>query len=271
MSAMTLYVEGVGLWSAQVAGLADLARLLAGEPITAPPARPPAATLPANERRRAPENVLLAAEVAGQAVAMSGREAATLVSVFSSSHGDQSITDYMCATLASAPTELSPTRFHNSVHNAPAGYWTMATHCHEASNAVCAHHESFGAGLLEAATQALTDQVPVLLVCSDVPGRGPLGEVTGCTAAFGCALVLAPAASDRAMVRLDLRLLAGHAPPRSLPAPLQALREASPSAPALDLLSVLARGGDGHCAIAVAPQLELRVDVAPLATGPASA
>ena len=32
--------------------------------------------------------------------------------------------------LAADPRELSPTRFHNSVHNAPAGYWTVAAHCH---------------------------------------------------------------------------------------------------------------------------------------------
>ena len=39
-----------------------------------------------------------------------------------------------CArTLASAPTLLSPTKFHNSVHNAAAGYWTIGTGCMEAS------------------------------------------------------------------------------------------------------------------------------------------
>ena len=77
-------------------------------------------------------------EVAAQACAMAARDAAALPCVFASTHGDLAITDYMCATLAGAPRELSPTKFHNSVHNAPAGYWTIATHCHAASNAVCA-------------------------------------------------------------------------------------------------------------------------------------
>ncbi|MCT7018444.1 beta-ketoacyl synthase chain length factor, partial [Salmonella enterica] len=86
---------------------------------------------------------------------------------------------------------LSPTRFHNSVHNAPAGYWTIATGCHATSSAITAGHASFGAGLLEAATLAATEQRPVLLVCSDIAGHGPLGEMTGTRQAFGIALVLA--------------------------------------------------------------------------------
>ena len=150
MSALRVYVDGIGVWSPQLGNLDALRTLLDGGSPPPPAARPAAATIPPNERRRAPESVLLAAEAAGQAVAMSGRDAATLACVFSSSHGDQPITDYMCATLARAPAELSPIRFHNSVHNAPAGYWTIAVGCREPSTAVSAQRASFGAGLLEA-------------------------------------------------------------------------------------------------------------------------
>ena len=69
------------------------------------------------------------------AVRASGRDPATLPSVFTSAHGDLAVNDYMCATLATQPTAISPTRFHNSVHNAAAGYWTIATGCHAASSA----------------------------------------------------------------------------------------------------------------------------------------
>ncbi len=115
MSTMRVKIEGLGLWNPQLGDFHALRAYLVGDEVPAP-GRPAAATLPANERRRAPESVLLAAEVAGQAVSMSGRAAAELACVFTSSHGDQAITDYMCATLATAPAELSPTRFHNSVH-----------------------------------------------------------------------------------------------------------------------------------------------------------
>lgn len=259
MSALRVDVLGVGLWSPQWSDFAALRAQLAGAQVAPAAARPPAASLPPNERRRAPESVLLAAEVAGQAVTMSGVEAATLACVFASSHGDQAITDYMCATLASAPAELSPTRFHNSVHNAPAGYWTIASGCHAPSSAVCAQRASFGAGLLEAAAQALADQRPVLLACCDTAGSGPLVEVTGCVAPFACALVLAPPGSGGALARLDLHLLPasiGREPaPATLPPEWLA---ASPSASALPLLAALI-DGTGRCRLDAAEFLEMDV------------
>jgi hypothetical protein len=259
MSTMRVYVEGIGLWSPQLADFLALKTQLAGNVPEPPPARPPAATLPPNERRRAPESVLLAVEVAGQAVAMSGRDAATLACVFASSHGDQPVTDYMCATLAQAPLEMSPTRFHNSVHNAPVGYWTIATGCHRPSTAIAAMRASFGAGLLEAAIQVIADQCPVLLVSSDTRGSGPLGEVTDCEQPFGAALVLAPEATASTLAVLDLELTPGQ--PVSVPEPpLAAWCRSSASAPALPLLALLVHGA-GRCQLDAAPMLGLQVDV----------
>jgi len=258
MTALRIYVEGMGLWSPQLGDFDALRSLLEGGSPPPPAARPAAATIPPNERRRAPEGVLLAVEAAGQVVAMSGRDAASLACVFSSSHGDQSITDYMCATLARAPGELSPIRFHNSVHNAPAGYWTIAVGCREPSTAVCAHRASFGAGLLEAASQVLAEQRPVLLVCMDTAGSGPLGEVTGCQQPFACALVLAPAVGASTRARLDIQLSAD-ATPTTLAPPLEDWRAANASAEALPLLALLARG-PGRCQLAAGPDLGLQID-----------
>lgn len=260
MSRLRVYVEGVGVWSPHLASLTALQDVLAGATPEPPSGRPAAATLPANERRRAPESVLLAIEAAGQAVAMSGRDAAALACVFASAHGDQSITDYMCATLARAPTELSPIRFHNSVHNAAVGYWTIATGCHAPSTAVCAQAASFGAALLEAASQAVTEQHPVLLVCSDTAGSGPLGDVIGYVQPFGSALVLSPDRGASTLARLDLALSANHAD-TPLPEPLAGWRAASPSAAALPLLALLAGQSDGRCQLPAATALGLQVDV----------
>jgi hypothetical protein len=259
MTALHCYVEGIGLWSPQLANFEALRAVVAGETPAAPPPRPAATVLPANERRRAPESVLLAIEVAGQAVAMSGRPANTLASVFASAQGDQVITDYMCSTLTRTPTELSPTRFHNSVHNAAAGYWTIATECRAPSIAVCAQHYSFGAALLEAVSQILAEQRPMLLVCSDTKGSGPLLEVTGCKQPFGCALVLAPQASEASLARMVLTLLPAQ-PTTALPAPLHEWRDSNPSAQALSLLALLARG-QGRCQLHAAATLGLEIDM----------
>ncbi|MGO4702912.1 beta-ketoacyl synthase chain length factor [Dyella sp. 2RAB6] len=258
---LRIHVEGIGVWSPHVADFAALRSQLQGAPSPAPAGKAPAATLPANERRRAPESVLVAIEVAGQAVAMSGRDAAELACVFGSAYGDLSITDYMCETLARAPTELSPTRFHNSVHNAPAGYWTIATGCHAPSSAVCAWHDTVGAGLLEAAALALADQRPVLFVCSDVAAAGALLHITGNSQAFGCAFVLAPEASPRtlATLSLQLQLLPGSetkTDASALPAAWGAAH--ATAAAALPLLVVLA-GRDRHCQLAAAGGLGLEI------------
>ncbi len=259
MSTLHVHLEGIGLWSPALADFAALQAQLRGEDVTPPGARPAAALLPANERRRAPESVLLAVEVAEQAVAMSGRAASELPCVFSSAFGDQLISDYMFSTLARAPSELSPTKFHNSVHNAPAGYWTIVTGCQAPSSAISAGHASFGAGLLEAASLCLTEQRPVLLVCSDIAGSGPVGEMSGTHSAFGCALVLAPSADARQLMRLELTL-APHTGSLLHPAPLTgAWYETNPIATAAwPLLQNLVRG-EGECTLAAAETLALHV------------
>lgn len=298
MTALRVWVEGVGLWSPQLGDFAALQGVLGdakkaenaridggvrgdahpllnplpgGEEAMAKSALlhkrgPEASMLSPNERRRAPESVRLAVEVAGQAVTMSGRDAATTACVFASSQGDQAITDYMCNTLAHAPAQLSPTRFHNSVHNAPVGYWTIATGCHAPSTAVAAQRASFGAGMLEAVSQVLAEQQPVLLVCSDIAGSGPLGEVMLCREPFGCALVLAPEASSSSMARLDLELLDEQHIDTPLPEPLAGWREGNPSATSLALLTRITRGA-GSCRVAISAALGMQIDVCGIERG----
>ncbi len=139
-------------------------------------------------------NLALAAGL--EAVAHAGADAATLPAVFTSSGGDGHNCHEICRTLASSERQLSPTRFHNSVHNAAAGYWGIATGATPASNALCAYDASFGAGLLEALTQVVTGRSAVLLVAYDASYPEPLYGARPIPHAFGVALVLAPAPRD---------------------------------------------------------------------------
>ena len=116
----TLYIEGPAFWSATLPGWEIASAVFRGDgaPADPPAKRPSPQVLAPAERRRAPDTVALALEVAAAAVRASGHDAATLPSVVTSTHGDLAVSDYMCATLATTPTLISPTKFHNSVHNA---------------------------------------------------------------------------------------------------------------------------------------------------------
>lgn len=232
-------VEGIGFWGD---GLPDWDAACAwlrggGEPQAAP-ARPSPALLAANERRRAPATVAVALEAALAACEAAGRDPATLPSVFASTHGEISITDYMCATLASDPRTLSPTRFHNSVHNAAAGYWTIGSGAHAPATAISAGPCSFAQGLVEAMAQLAAGSEAVLLVAYDGPACGPLVEVTASDGLLGVALVLSRTpCPGLPVLRMALAERGDEAP---TPGPLSQRLAGNAMQPALPLLEALA-------------------------------
>lgn len=193
-------------------------------------------------RRRSGEHIRLAVQVGAEAVAHAGSDASMLATVFASSESDGQVTHHICEAVASAQPQVSPTRFHNSVNNAPAGYWSMAVHAQAPSTSVAAFDASFAVGLLEAYTQVLTERVSVLFVAHDVPLPTPLHALRPLAAACGIALVLQP---DCGANRFCLRLAPISAAPESTLAEpsLEALRRGNPAARGLTLLATLAQGG----------------------------
>jgi hypothetical protein len=268
----TLYIEGPAFWTPTLPGWDAARAAFRGEgALTDPPAkRPSPQVLAPAERRRAPDTVALALEVAAAAMTGAGRNAADVPCVFVSAHGDLSINDYMCSTLASDPTVLSPTRFHNSVHNAAVGYWTIGTGCMAASNSLSAYDHSFPAGLLEAAVQCAADQSPVLLVGYDTPTVGPLTSVTDSRGLLAVALVLAPERTARSVASFDWSIESsdGQFPaPRSEAA--KTLAQINPMAHALGLFEALALAADGGPSasaveLPLSASLSLRLSLQPL-------
>lgn len=208
-----VFVEGIALWTPQLPGWGAARGILRAEalPADAPAARPAPALLAPNERRRAPDSVAVALEVAAAACESSGRPPHTLPSVFASTFGDTAVSDYLCGQLARAPLDTSPTKFHNSVHNAAAGYWAIATGCAAPYTAVSAHRHTFGAGLALACTHALADETAVLYVAYDIETRGPLATMSPSRGVLGAALVLAPTLTPRSLATLKLRVQNGEA------------------------------------------------------------
>ncbi len=184
---MRLAVTGAGAWGRGVRCAADIGREVAHED-DVPVPRP--AVIPKRELRRSPNASRLAVEVAVQACEAAGQDTANIRSVFTSSLGDSAITDYMCRTLAGDDKLLSPTRFHNSVHNAAAGCWSIACNNPLQTNFVASFGNSAGLAFLEAMTLVASDARPTLFVAVDVPVPGPLASVHGNGTTAALAMVI---------------------------------------------------------------------------------
>jgi hypothetical protein len=261
----TLYIEGPAFWSPTLPGW-DIARaVFRGEATPAdPPAKRPSPQLLAPaERRRAPDTVALALEVAAASVAASGRNAADLPCVFASAHGDLGINDYMCSTLAADPLLLSPIKFHNSVHNAAVGYWTIGTGCMAASNSLTAYESTFASGLLEAAAQCAADQRAVLLAGYDMPAVGALASVTTSRDLLAVALVLSPTRTQRTVAAFEWSLVAGARPASAARSDAARALKTNAMADALPLFEALARGEVESLTLPLSATLSLQLRLQP--------
>ena len=255
----TAHIESVAFWAPSLPGwtVARAAFRGEGDSVSPPARRPAPELLPAAERRRAPDTVALALEVAARAVEESGIGAEDLLSVFTSAHGDLAINDCVCSTLVTAPTLLSPTKFHNSVHNAASGYWGIATGCRQASTAVSAFECSFAAGLLEALTQCAADEQPVLLVGYDIAACGPLLSTNESRGLLAAALVLAPHPGARSLARVDWALKNGLSERVALHSEAALPLATNAMADALPLLEALARRDSTPLAMPLSKELAL--------------
>lgn len=188
--ATDLEIAGIGLWSPYFSDWGSfMESLKTGQWPDDAKLQPD--LIPARERRRAPLSVKLAVETMSQACDMAQADPGQAAVVFSSAMGDIKITDYMCKTLTVPPRLLSPTKFHNSVHNATTGYWSIVSQTHAATNAVSAFQYTAPAALMEAAIQAAEEPAPVLLVAQEMAAVGPLFAACPSLQSFSMALLIA--------------------------------------------------------------------------------
>ncbi|MDO5623733.1 MAG: beta-ketoacyl synthase chain length factor [Pseudomonadota bacterium] len=271
---LSAWVEGVGIVAPGLADAQQARAVLRGEQAHAlsPTALPAPELLPAAERRRASRIVKAALAAGLQACRMAGREPASLANVFASSGGDGHNCHALCAQLASGDTRISPTRFHNSVHNAASGYWSIATGATPAAQVLGAHDGSFAAGLLEAMTQVATSGAPVLLVAADSEYPAPLHAKRPIADTSALALVLAPAPGPRALA--ELRIACRGALADGTPDATSARAACDmPPLRGLPLLAALWSPGGGarEVALEYLPPQVLRVQVRPLPAAVAAA
>jgi hypothetical protein len=184
-------IAGIGIWAPAFADWpAFCAGLESGRWSTNPDLQPE--LIPARERRRAPQPVKMAIEVMHQACTMASQTPRDVSVVFSSAMGDMLITDYLCRTLAESPRLVSPTRFHNSVHNAAPGYWSITTGAFTPATAVSAYDFTATMALLEGAIQVVEEDAPVVVVTQEMAAPVPLLDTCPSQQPFSAALLLTP-------------------------------------------------------------------------------
>ena len=240
---MKIFVEGVGVLGPGLAGWQASRSILAGSAAYQDAALliPPNDLLPAAERRRTGLPVKIALAVGCEAITHAQRNAVELATVFASSAGDGDNMHTIFETLANNGREVSPTRFHNSVHNAPSGYWSIATKSMAPSTSLACFDASFAAGLIEAATQTNSNGNAVVLIAYDASYPQPLHAVRPINSAFGMALVLTGNKTKNSLSELKIGIGRKGAACTSVADPsLEAMRMGNPAARSLPLLTALA-------------------------------
>jgi hypothetical protein len=165
-------------------------------------------------------------------------------------------------TLASDDRHISPTRFHNSVHNAAAGYWSIATGAMTSISVLCAHDAGFGAGLLEALTQVVVDHTATLLISSDTTYPEPLHHTRPIPDNFATAMVLTPIASPLSIAKISVSLTSDPAL-NLINAELEQLRTSIPAARSLPLLLALAQKRSGRVVLDYLTPMQIAIDITP--------
>lgn len=241
---MIISIKAIGCWGDGLHGWAETEAILRGDAQHDRDSLklPPPETLPANERRRASQIIRLALLCAEEACQQADCSAGDMPAIFASSNGDGFIINRILDSLSTPAGAVSPSLFHNSVHNAPAGYWMIGHKSHQPAVSLGLHDETLAASLLKAAAEAHAENGPVLFCIYDAPVPGSLHSVRRTEYSFGCAFILTP--DHDADIQLALSLKEGPcetAPLSSLPEGVADIARLNPAGQILPLLQAIAQ------------------------------
>ena len=174
---ITLELRAVGVWTP---GFADAdawaQREVAGASELPVAQAPRAELLPPMLRRRTSLMTRMAAEVAAQAIARAGFDAAAVAMIYGSVYGEIRTTLDLLEALLVADAPLSPTKFHNSVHNTAGGYVSISTKNRGGNAALTAGRSTLAMGLLECAGLLGSTPEPAVLVLAEESLPEPLAD-----------------------------------------------------------------------------------------------
>jgi hypothetical protein len=219
------------------------------------------ALIPAALRRRVSQATQLAFSAAAAACVRARRSPGELPAVFASVGGEIGVTDALCLELGKPAGLLSPTAFHNSVHNTAAAYWSIAHRGVRATCSLAAGRDTFAMAWLDAWCLLESQGGELLLACYDERWPEYLAGPVGATA-FASALVLAAGRISEGIAEIHR--------PRQVSRREQVneawadLMAKVPAAAAIPLLATLAGGGPAREVTLSAAAPDWAVNVQPL-------
>ncbi len=265
---MTLYIDGIGITGSGMASWKEAVSVLTGGKGYTPsePEYVAPDILPPNERRRSVKSVRLAIQAAREAVDSSGVKMESLPTVFASCLGDGLVIHSLFNSLSKPGRVVSPTAFHNSVHNAPVGYWLIGAGCMEASASIACNESTFGSAFMESAAQLAVEADRILLVAYDIPSPKPLHYAMPFTAAFAVSFSLSKTRSEASVAGVEIGVApkTGNRPSEMDDPGLEALRAGNPAARSLPLCHALANKRAGKVFVEYSKGSLLRLDIEPL-------
>jgi len=204
---------------------------------TAANGEPTAALLPSRLRRRTSRLTRSIAEVLGDLAVSCGVDLSRVPVVHGSCLGEIDTTVRLLEMMNEEDGALSPTRFHNSVHNTAPAYMSIATKNRGFSTSVAAGASTVAAAVLEALGVLCSRESEVVVVVADEPVPAPLAQGRSYEG-LAVALYLSHKSGQDGGARLHgLRRAQVSGPTETTPE-----LAANPCAPALDLVRACESG-----------------------------
>jgi len=191
-----MYVQSIGFWSP---GYADPAAWCRGAVFSEADV-PPVELLRGSLRRRATSQTRAAVEVLGQVIEKARWDGSQVSTIWGTAHGEHATSIAMFEWMSRGEGKLSPTQFHNSVHNTAGGYASIAQKNTATSTTLTGAGELVVSGFVEAAGLLQQGREEVALVFFDEPLRPPFA-VPGMEAALALGFGLSSRA-EGALARL---------------------------------------------------------------------
>ena len=264
---MSFYLNGVGVYGAGLQSWEVARSVLSNKEPYYPNEifDPSPEFLPPNELRRSSAVVRWSLQVAYEALIQAQVKADETLTVFATSGGETAILHHLCEALAKPERIVSPTMFHQSVHNGAAGYWSIGMASSQPSISLACFDSTMSGGLLEAGTLMAVEEKAVLLVVYDHAPPPPLYVARPLSEPFASAFLLAREKNTQTLAKMTVNIVAQNSGEESsiTDPKLERLRKGNPAARALPVLAAVANDATEKVFLNYLDDLQLMIDVVP--------